>query len=166
LICFKMDTKEYNQCVDLYSDNVYRFVLKNIRDENKAQDIVQDSFEKLWVKVADVSFEKSKSYLFSIAYHTMIDLIRREKRIVNLEVTPVEELSHNEHYSDINEILHRAVQQLPEIQRNVVLLRDYEGYSYEEIGEITGLNDSQVKVYIYRARIFLKSYIGHLEAVI
>jgi RNA polymerase sigma-70 factor (ECF subfamily) len=45
-------------------------------------------------------------------------------------------------------------------------LRDYEGYSYEEIGEITGLNESQVKVYIYRARLALKQYIGSLENVL
>ncbi|HPS13853.1 MAG TPA: sigma factor-like helix-turn-helix DNA-binding protein, partial [Prolixibacteraceae bacterium] len=44
--------------------------------------------------------------------------------------------------------------------------RDYEGYSYEEIGDITGLNESQVKVYIYRARVFLKNYIGQIERVI
>jgi len=55
---------------------------------------------------------------------------------------------------------------LPEIQRSVVLLRDYEGYSYNEIAEITGLSESQVKVYIFRARTFLKNYIGSLEIVI
>lgn len=161
-----MNTREYNLCVDMYADNVYRFILKNIKDEDKAKDVVQDSFEKLWLKATEVSFEKSKSYLFSIAYHTMIDLIRKEKRLVGISGTPEDELSHSNQYSDINELLHRAVQQLPEVQRNVVLLRDYEGYSYEEIGEITGLTESQVKVYIYRARIFLKTYIGSLEAVI
>jgi RNA polymerase sigma-70 factor (ECF subfamily) len=46
------------------------------------------------------------------------------------------------------------------------MLRDYEGYSYEEIGKITGLNESQVKVYIYRARLNLKEYIGSLENVV
>jgi len=66
----------------------------------------------------------------------------------------------------LKEVLNEAVDRLPEIQRTVVLLRDYEGYSYEEIGEITGLNESQVKVYIYRARLFLKEYIGKLENVI
>jgi RNA polymerase sigma-70 factor (ECF subfamily) len=46
------------------------------------------------------------------------------------------------------------------------MLRDYEGYSYEEIEEITGLNESQVKVYIYRARVTLKAYIGKIENVL
>ena len=58
------------------------------------------------------------------------------------------------------------MEKLPEIQRSVVLLRDYEGYSYQEIGEITGLTESQVKVYIYRARLFLKAYIGQIDSVI
>ena len=63
-------------------------------------------------------------------------------------------------------ILDKALNTLNEIQRSVILLRDYEGYSYEEIGEITGLNESQVKVYIYRARLALKQYIGSLENVV
>jgi RNA polymerase sigma-70 factor (ECF subfamily) len=46
------------------------------------------------------------------------------------------------------------------------MLRDYEGYSYEEIEEITGLSESQVKVYIYRARVSMKKYLGKMEAVI
>ncbi len=74
-------------------------------------------------------------------------------------------LSHNNHYSDLKEILNEALTKLPEIQRSVILLRDYEGYNYSEIGEITGLNESQVKVYIFRARGFLKNYIGAMENV-
>ncbi|MCK5078762.1 MAG: RNA polymerase sigma factor, partial [Bacteroidales bacterium] len=59
-----------------------------------------------------------------------------------------------------------ALAKLNEVQRSVVLLRDYEGYSYHEIGEITGLNESQVKVYLYRARVYLKNYIVSPEHVI
>ena len=161
-----MTAEDYNFCVAKHSDNVYRFILKSIKDEEKAKDIVQDTYEKLWLKLNEVSFEKSKSYLFSIAYHTMVDQIRRDKRIGSLEEVKSSSFSHDEQYSDLNEHLHRAVEQLPEIQKNVLLLRDYEGYSYQEIGEITGLKECQVKVYIYRARVFLKSYIGSLEAVI
>ena len=44
-----MTVEEYNQAVNLYADGVFRFVLKNIKDQEKARDIVQDSFEKLWM---------------------------------------------------------------------------------------------------------------------
>ena len=67
---------------------------------------------------------------------------------------------------DLQEVLHEALNRLPEIQKSVILLRDYEGYNYEEIAEITGLNLSQVKVYIFRGRKQLKEYIGSIEKVI
>jgi RNA polymerase sigma factor (sigma-70 family) len=161
-----MTVSEYNQCVEKHSDGLYRFILKNIKDRDKASDIVQDSFEKLWRKVVQVSFEKSKSYLFSTAYHTMIDVIRKDRRIEDFSQANPERYSHEEQYSDLQEILHTALDKLPEIQRTVIMLRDYEGYSYQEIGEIAGLSESQVKVYIYRGRVFLKDCIGSIKAVI
>lgn len=161
-----MNSHEYNQSVDLYSDNVYRFILKNIRDEARARDIVQDSYEKLWRNAENVNSEKVKSYLFTTAYHTMIDVIRKESRQRSIEDYQIPEESHDSQYSDLSEVLSEAVNRLPEIQRTVILLRDYEGYSYKEIGEVTLLNEAQVKVYIYRARVFLKNYIGKMEVVI
>ena len=70
------------------------------------------------------------------------------------------------HCASCSARLEKALNKLPEIQKSVVLLRDYEGYSYEEIGEICGLKESQVKVYIFRARTFLKNYIGSIEKVV
>jgi RNA polymerase sigma factor (sigma-70 family) len=161
-----MTVEEYNRCVEDHSDGLYRFILKNIKDSEKAGDIVQDSFEKLWRKRGEVSYLKSKSYLFSTAYHTMIDGIRKEKKIDDFSKVKDDRHSHDQQYSDLQEILHAALERLPEIQKVVILLRDYEGYSYSEIGEITNLSESQVKVYIYRGRLSLKEYIGSLQAVI
>lgn len=162
----KMTTREYNNCVDRHADGVYRFILKNIRDEQDAQDVVQDAFEKLWVNHKNVAGEKAKSYLFTTAYHTMIDHIRKVKPVGSLEDIPETSSNAFRDYSDIKEILNEALEQLNEIQRSVILLRDYEGYSYKEIGEITGLNEAQVKVYIYRARTFLKEYLVSPEHIL
>jgi RNA polymerase sigma-70 factor (ECF subfamily) len=73
---------------------------------------------------------------------------------------------HESGYSDLNEILHEAIGRLPEQQKTAVMLRDYEGYSYKEIGDITGLSEAQVKINIYRGRLALKNYIGKIETVI
>ncbi len=161
-----MTAPEFNKCVDSFADGVFRFILKNIRDEDKARDVVQDCFEKMWIKHADISFEKARSYLFTAAYHTMIDNIRKDSRQTELTDAAYNSHSYSDEYFGLKEVLEQAVNKLPDIQKNVILLRDYEGYSYEEIGEITGLNESQVKVYIYRARNFLKTYIGSLDQVI
>lgn len=161
-----MTTIEYNHCVDTHADGVYRFILKNIKDKDKANDIVQDAFVKMWEKVRNITFEKSKSYLFTAAYHTMIDYIRKDKNNRSLDNLDKFDRGYESGYSDLKEILDEAVSRLPDIQRSVLLLRDYEGYSYKEIGEITDLNESQVKVYIYRARIFMKNYLVSMDKVI
>ena len=99
-------------------------------------------------------------------YPALFDKIRKEKRSTLLEDHHEELVQTSNKYSDLKNVLNKALNTLTEIQRSVVLLRDYEGYSYEEIGEITGLNESQVKVYIYRARLALKSYIGSMENLV
>lgn len=161
-----MTVDEYNTCVDQHADGLYRFMLKHVRDVEKARDLVQESFTKMWLKVSVVDGTKAKSYLFSTAYHTMIDQIRREKKQGNFDEVNQAALSHSEQYSDLNEILHRALDTLPEVQKSVVLLRDYEGYSYKEISEICKLTEAQVKVYIFRARKALKAHLVTIETII
>ena len=160
-----MTTADYNNCVDSYADSVFRFILKNLGDEEKARDVVQDSFEKMWVRVEEISAEKARSYLFTTAYHTMIDQIRKDSRLANVDEKAFNKHSYTDEYYGLKEIIDNAVAKLPEIQRSVLLLRDYEGYKYDEIGEITGLSEAQVKVYIFRARKFLKNHIGSLDEV-
>ncbi|MCB0788563.1 MAG: RNA polymerase sigma factor, partial [Flavobacteriales bacterium] len=106
------------------------------------------------------------SYLFTTAHHLMVDEVRKQTRSTRME----EHHEHLQHTSqsqpDLKEVLEQGLARLPEVQRSVVLLRDLEGYSYEEIAELTGLNITQVKVYIYRGRTALKNYIGELEIVL
>jgi RNA polymerase sigma-70 factor (ECF subfamily) len=141
-------------------------VLKHIKDKDAAKDIVQDSFEKMWRKIDTIDAQKAKTYLFTTAYHTLVDYTRKESKKTNLKEVDYNAHSHTSQYSDLKVLLNKGLEQLPEIQKTVLLLRDYEGYDYEEIGNITNLNASQVKVYIFRARTFLKNYIGRMESVI
>jgi RNA polymerase sigma-70 factor (ECF subfamily) len=129
-------------------------------------DIVQDAFEKLWMKFREITAPKAKSYLFTTAYHRMIDHIRKESRMGRLEEGQEFVEPDNRNYSDLKAVLDEALSRLPEVQRSVVLLRDYEGYTYEEIGAITGLNESQVKVYIFRARTALKNYLVSVDNLV
>jgi len=161
-----MTIREYNYTVTAFSDNVYRFILKNIRDEEKAKDVVQDAFLKLWQKHETVEEEKAKSYLFTTAYRTMIDLIRRDKKQGEWSDKFENSPDQQQAYSGLNELLNEALLKLPELQRSAVMLRDYEGYDYEEIGKIMQLNLSQVKVYIFRARKKLRDYLVSVETII
>lgn len=160
-----MTEKDYNECVHLYADNVYRFILKNLRHEEDARDVVQTAFEKLWRNRQEVDNAKCKSYLFTVAYHQMIDHIRKAKKIYLKEEFNETTRIINTPANNLKKVLEQALDTLSETQRSLVLLKDYEGYSYEEIGTITGLNESQVKVYLHRARILLKNYLVSPENV-
>ena len=161
-----MTEKDYNECVKLYADNVYRFILKNLKNEEDAKDVVQSSFEKMWINRETVENLKCKSFLFTVAYNTMIDHIRKNKRIVLKDDFGETALGTNNQQQNTKRILQEALNRLNERDRSLVMLKDYEGYNYAEIGEITNLNESQVKVYLHRARLQLREYLVKVENVL
>jgi RNA polymerase sigma-70 factor (ECF subfamily) len=161
-----MTEREYNDCVTNYADNVYRFILKNLRNEEDARDVVQSAFEKMWRNRENVEILTAKSYLFTIAHNQMIDHLRKVKRVsLKEEFKETEKITEQQHHN-LKKVLNEALNRLNETQRSLVMLKDYEGYSYEEIGRIMGLSESQVKVYLHRARIQLKNYLVKPENVI
>ncbi len=161
-----MTVKEYNQAVEEYSDGVYRFILKNLRDSDRASDVVQDSFEKLWMHVGEIDYKVARSWLFTTAYNQMIDMLRKEAKMVLTSEHNDRDLYYEGSYTDLSEVLGKALTRLPEQQRSAIMLRDYEGYSYREIADITGTSEAMVKINIYRGRMELKRYIGSIEAVV
>lgn len=161
-----MNLTDYNSAVDQHADGIYRFAVKHLRDTDLAKDVVQESFARLWQKVEEVDGLKAKSYLFTTAHHIMVDEVRKGSRSTRMEAKHTNMQWSSQSQPDLKEVLNAALATLPEVQRSVVLLRDLEGYSYEEIAELTQLNTTQVKVYIYRGRTALKDYIGSLENVL
>lgn len=152
--------------MDQFADGIYRFALRHLKNEMSAKDIVQETYTRVWIKHEDVSFEKAKSYLFTTAYHAIIDWFKTEKRgFADGSISDMAG-STSSPSVDLQEILHEALETLPIIQKTVVLLRDYEGYNYAEIAEIAGLNEAQVKVYIFRARRALQAYIRRIDLVV
>ena len=154
-----MTEKDYNESVLLYADNVYRFIVKNLRHTEDAEDIVQSAFEKLWIHKDSVEPLKAKSYLFTVAYHLLIDHTRKANRITLQESFENDTQTAYQENKALKKVLHDALATLNEMQRSLVLLKDYEGYSYEEIGEITKLTTDQVRVYLHRARLKLRNYL-------
>ena len=137
-----MTVAEYDKCVSQYSDNLYRFALKSLRSDDEAKDIVQESFLRLWENREAVLSGKEKSYLFTVAYPGRPD------------------------YNGISELIDRFLDELPPLQKSLIMLRDYEGYSYREMAEMTRLSETQVKVYIFRARTALRRIIGDINNIL
>lgn len=160
-----MELRDYNTCVKEWSDAVFRFARKSTGNEEDARDIVQNSFEVLWQKRKDVTPGKAKSFLFQVAYRQSIDLYRKQHRMSYQEDVD-DSRTTSETNTELKRVLDRALSRLDEQSRALVLLKDYEGYKYDEIAQITGLSDSQVKVYLHRARKTLKDYLVSVEHII
>ena len=159
-----MNAHAYNDCVRELSDSLYRFACKCTGENETAKDVVQASFEVLWNKRADVPQEKAKAFLFQVAYNQSVSAYRAAAR--NAYEEPDESQSVKSIAHGLKQALEDALQKLDTQSRALVLLKDYEGYSYAEIGGLTGLNESQVKVYLFRARKKLQAYIGSPENVL
>jgi RNA polymerase sigma factor (sigma-70 family) len=158
---------QYNDAVKGYAKNIFRFVFKNLKNKEAAEDLVQDCYLKLWQNRQNVDSTKIKSWLFSVAHNAMINHIKAEAGKTSLDTTEVSYLStERAPEPDLKDLVERSLQELPPLQRAVILLRDYEGYNYKEIGEILQLNEPQVKVYLFRGRQRMKNSIKTLSSVL
>lgn len=158
-----MEANEYNLCVQEWADALFRFACKCTGQASDAHDVVQNCFEVLWQKRNEVPYSKGKAFLFQVAYRQSIDNYRKKAKVSYKEMP---EQSYTPANPGLKKVLEDALGRLDEQSRALVLLKDYEGYSYEEIGKITELTESQVKVYLHRARKTLKEYLISVENIL
>ena len=152
-----MKRQEFNDVVDIHSGNLFRFAVNFLRCSDDAQYIVQDVFEKLWVNREKVEMEKAKSWLFTCTHNAMLNFVKKRSRIDYKETNQLPESANAFDASfESKQVVDLAVSILPPIQKSIILMRDLEGYSYDEIGELLNLSPSQVKVYLFRARMKIK----------
>jgi RNA polymerase sigma-70 factor (ECF subfamily) len=157
--------KEYNIAVEIYSDALFGYALKFLRNSEDANDAVQDAFEKLWKNRKKVDNEKVKSWLFTTAHNGMVNWVTKNKRMRPAEEKDLLKRSYEDSAFENRELIEKLLVTLPPIQKSVLLFRDLEGYSYQEIGEMLNLGESQVKVYLFRARKKMKKQLKELKVL-
>jgi RNA polymerase sigma factor (sigma-70 family) len=155
--------KEYIQSTKAVSGKLYSYLKYSLGDAEVAQDLVQESFEKLWENRRQIKVEQAEKWLFTTGYRAMLHWIRKNKRIDRLDHVIVNEPIEREGQADLKEWIELGLKLLTTEQKQIILLRDMQGHTYQEIEEITGLKESQVKVYLFRARKKLKSILTHLD---
>lgn len=158
--------EEYKQAVKEYTRNIFRFLYKSLKDEEAVEDLVQDCFLKLWQHRRNIDSQKVKPWLFAVAHNAMLNYVKLKKRNVLLEADYELAPVYQQHTFDTKAILEKVLNELPPIQKSIILLRDLEGYEYKEIGEILELSEAQVKVYLFRGRQKVKNAIRELTNVL
>ncbi len=130
------------------------------------KDLIQDGYLKLWQHRERVDPRKVKSWLFTTAHNAMIDYVTKNKKNIIVTQAIFEDIPSEPQTKELKEIIDKAINLLPEIQRSILLLRDLEGYEYKEIGEMLQISESQVKVYLFRARKKIKEKLKDLSLVL
>ncbi len=158
-----LTTSEYNITVNTHADALYGYALKLSGNQMDAEDIVQHTFERVWLKREKIDFETAKSLMYRIAYNFVVDNYRKDKNRKERESNYQVEEAYKDQGLEAKDILEKAFTALSEEQKTLIMMRDYEGYAYEEIAEIMEINLSQVKVYLFRARKKMQQAIRSLE---
>jgi RNA polymerase sigma-70 factor (ECF subfamily) len=158
-----MNLLTFNQLYHTYAKDVHRFAFWLCGDTDEANDITLETFERAWLADSEIRTETVKAYLFTIARNRFLYKRRRHKRHTSLNEampdTAIALETRTELQSELQLTL-EAMQQLPEIDRAVLILRAEEGLSYEEIARTTGLTVVAAKVKVFRARAKLVSLLS------
>jgi len=141
-----------------YAGEVRRFALYLCGDVVMADEITSDTFVRVWMAAGRIRQPTVKSYLFTIARNAYTDLLRRAARHTHLDEnmpdTRISAQTQMEQTAEVRAVL-AALQQLPEIDRTVLLMRALDGMPYEEIAETLGIPLVTAKVKVHRARLKL-----------
>lgn len=158
--------------IDPFKDKLYRFAYKMLGNAEDAEDVIQELLIKVWKKAEYfISIDNQEAWCMTVTRNLSIDKIRARKQgsldvsdyhfISDKGATPDRQLEDKDELGRVMAILDGLA---PE-QKEIILLRDVEGYSYKEIAKIIDKTEDQVKVNLYRARQRLKLKLEKLKFV-
>lgn len=160
-----LSPKEYNEAVELWADDVYRFALSCCRDSDRSHDAVQEAFSRLWEMRDQIECGKCKGFLIRVTQNKLRDAHRHDRIVAASQETlsrEQETVTHPTSRIDLRDALDKAMAVLSEQQRTILTLHDLEGYSYDEIASMMKINYRQVQVGAFRARIKMREILTKL----
>ena len=140
-------------------DKLFRYALNYLKESSVAEDVIQEVFLKLWKKREEFyKIKNIEAWSMTMTRNLSLDLLKRNKVEFTDPVFIKEPVMRSGipdnliEQSELKSNVHEIIESLSEKQRQVVFLRDIEGYSYQEISEIIGIDQNLVKVTLFRAR--------------
>jgi RNA polymerase sigma-70 factor (ECF subfamily) len=144
-------------------NKLFRYAQRIVQNPMEAEDVVQEVLVKIWKKEEELKgIENFEAWCMTVTRNLALDKLRKVKKtlepvenhiqIKDDALNPYQKTRQKEIYHIIRE----TMDQLTDDQKQVIHLRDIEGYAYKEIAEITGFSVDKIKVYLHRARINLR----------
>ena len=147
--------KIFHQWVNEHQDNAWSLARTLLRDPREAEDATQEAFIQLWQHRERIDPERVRPWLMRVTRNNCLDRLRRRRPEVEIDEThgasdagPMQGLQR----SQTGRWLLEAISGLAEPFRSLVMLRDVQQHSYDEVTAVTGLSLPQVKTYLHRAR--------------
>jgi RNA polymerase sigma-70 factor (ECF subfamily) len=163
----------FSYLVDRHKDKAFNLAFRICGNREEAEEIAQDAFVKAYRSLKDFKMKSSfATWLYRIVYNTAISLVRsRRKGVLTLEEFPadaVDFLSFNKNEDEAdddyrNSLVNFALQKISEEERGLITLYYYNDLDTEEISKITGINKSNIKVKLFRARQRMSEIIKKVE---
>ena len=160
-------SKQYRQWVDQHQNQAWTLARYVLEDASEAEDACQEAFVKLWRYQESIDPDKVRPWLMKVVRNGCLDRLRRRH--------PTEELKEwrdtdespgpmqGAHHQEVGRWLQKTIAGLQEPYRSLVVLRDIQQHSYEEVANALELSLSQVKVYLHRARKQLREQLAEVR---
>lgn len=156
-------TMSFHKLYKNYAKHVYRFAFWLTGDDAEAKDITSETFARVWTAETKPRTETVKAYLFTIARNLYLHERRKKSRLSAINEKMIDDTILPDKKAEINsdlEQVQKLLQQLPEIDRTVLIMRAEEEMPYRDIAQITGLSISAIKVKVFRARVKINKYLN------
>jgi RNA polymerase sigma-70 factor (ECF subfamily) len=159
------DMLAFDRVYELYSHKLFSFVFRILKNEDEANDIVQEVFVKIWESRAKLGdYQLLNSYIFTIAYNNSINLIRKRinsnKYLDHLKNASVIQISpaaiSDIEFNELNNQAEKLIANLPERQKQVYLLHREDGLTYAEIAERLNISKNTVENHMVKALKYLR----------
>ena len=166
--CIAARPKAQKALFDIYAPKLYVVCLRYLKDQMRAQDVLQDTYVKIFANIGNYKSEGAfEGWLKRIAVNTCLDQLRKDKKL--LTDVSIDDVSHKLSTDSFSveklmaDDLLKLVQALPDGYRTVFNLFAIEGYSHQEIAQQLGISESTSKTQYLRARAYLKDRIENLD---
>lgn len=157
------DEQLYGVLIDRYKEGLYRHCFRFVRDEDRAEDIAQETFIKAYMKLVDFDgVHAFSTWLYKIATNIALSELRRKRplalddEMIQLIITEVPRTEKSAIYQE----LHQAIEKLPAKHRTAVKLHYFQGKKYEQIAREMNTTTGSVKGWMSRAKQQLKEMLS------